>query len=320
MSVSEAKIASLAFPSSKIEKLKGQTPDTVEKEKSRLKRATKEFESFFMYQMLKTMRKTVPTTPLNEGAPFSGDMSKDVFTDMFDMQLAEKMVTGDKASISELLYQSLVKLIEAQYDDGEVSELKPLQSDEKERFEPLPAETRPIEPRDEPQESIPISKPKDLLPLSTRNQAVKPDAILSRYGRYINEAAEMTQLDPALIISVIQAESNGDPEAVSAAGAKGLMQLIDSTAADYGVREVFDPEENIKAGSRFLKAQLDRFGSLRLALAAYNAGPETVKRYGGVPPFPETRRYVDKIIDSLSTVGGTVRTDGAKGRTLSDDN
>ena len=78
MSVSDAKIASVALTSSGIEKLKGQTPDTVEKEKARLKKATKEFESFFMYQMLKTMRKTVPASPLNEGAPFSGDKSKDV--------------------------------------------------------------------------------------------------------------------------------------------------------------------------------------------------------------------------------------------------
>lgn len=314
MSVSDAKIASVAFPPSPLEKLKGQTADNVEAEKARLRKATKEFESFFMYQMLKTMRKTVPTTPLNEGAPFSGDMSKDVFTDMFDMQMAEKMVTGDRASISEILYQSLVTLVEAKYQDEGNIEPGPLRPDTEKTFQPAPQETIEIKRSDPPREVEPVSKPKELLPLSTRGKAVKPDAILSRYGDYINEAAEMTSLDPALIISVIKVESNGDPNAVSAAGAKGLMQLVDSTASDYGVKEAFDPEENIKAGSRFLRAQLDRFGSLRLALAAYNAGPENVKRYGGVPPFAETRQYVDKVIDSLNAIGKTDLADKAKGQ------
>ncbi|UCE25884.1 MAG: transglycosylase SLT domain-containing protein [Candidatus Zixiibacteriota bacterium] len=238
-------------------------------------------------------------------------MSKDIFTDMFDMQMAQKMVTGDQRSISEILYQSLVKLIEAQFSDQEAPvKVKPLGAEKNDGIEidRPDLEVRPGE--SESHEMKP--KPDQFLPVSVRPSQPKNDAILSQFGRYIDKAAELTSLDPALIISVIRVESGGDPKAVSTAGAKGLMQLIDSTALDYGVTEVFDPEENITAGSRFLKDQLDRFGSLKLALAAYNAGPENVKRYGGVPPFEETERYVERVIDTLSTINKPVPNATAK--------
>ncbi len=311
MSITGAKIASVAFPSSSIEKLDRQTATSLESEKNRLKKATKEFESFFMYQILKTMRKTVPESTFNEGAPFSGDMSKDIFTEMFDMQLAQKMVTGDERSISEILYESLVKLIEAQFSDEEAPvKLKPLGAEKNDGIE---IDRPGLEMRSGENESREVKpKPDQFLPVSVRPSQPKNDAILSQFGRYIDKAAELTSLDPALIISVIRVESGGDPKAISPAGAKGLMQLIDSTATDYGVTQVFDPEENIRAGSRFLKDQLDRFGSLKLALAAYNAGPENVKRYGGIPPFEETEKYVEKVIDTLTTINRPARNATAK--------
>ena len=82
------------------------------------------------------------------------------------------------------------------------------------------------------------------------------------------------------------------------------MQLADSTATDYGVREVFDPAENIKAGSRYLRNLIDRFGSVKLGLAAYNAGPGNVEKYQGIPPFKETVNYVNKVLDTLSNISG----------------
>ena len=123
---------------------------------------------------------------------------------------------------------------------------------------------------------------------------------MARYGSFINEAAGETSLDSALICAVIETESSGNPRAVSHAGAKGLMQLVDSTIQDYSVTRPFDPRENILAGSRYLKRLLDRFGDLKLALAAYNAGPGRVQHYQGVPPFKETIEYVDRVMDRLA--------------------
>jgi soluble lytic murein transglycosylase-like protein len=101
---------------------------------------------------------------------------------------------------------------------------------------------------------------------------------------------------------VIKAESNGDSQAVSPAGAKGLMQLADSTATELGVNNPFDPRANVLGGSRYLRTLLDRFGDLRLALAAYNAGPATVERHGGVPPFRETHDYITRVTSYLQEI------------------
>jgi len=115
--------------------------------------------------------------------------------------------------------------------------------------------------------------------------------------RLIRAVASRHGMDPALIKAVIAAESGFDPKAISTKGAKGLMQLMPSTAEILGIRDPFDPEENLEAGTRYLKALLGRFGGdLSLALSAYNAGPEAVERFGGMPPYEETRRYVSKVL------------------------
>lgn len=105
------------------------------------------------------------------------------------------------------------------------------------------------------------------------------------------------QLDPALVSAIIKAESDFDPDAVSRAGAIGLMQLMPETATRWDVRDPFNPEENIAGGARYLRYLLDRFhGNLPLALAAYNAGATKVEHYNTLPPFSETRRYVKKVL------------------------
>jgi soluble lytic murein transglycosylase-like protein len=112
----------------------------------------------------------------------------------------------------------------------------------------------------------------------------------------VDRIAQQNQLSPKLVHSVIQVESNYNPNAVSPKGAQGLMQLIPSTARRFGVSNVFDPADNIQGGARYLKYLLELYkGDNALALAAYNAGEGAVSRYGGVPPYPETRNYVTQV-------------------------
>ncbi|MEE4272983.1 MAG: lytic transglycosylase domain-containing protein [Thermoanaerobaculales bacterium] len=120
-----------------------------------------------------------------------------------------------------------------------------------------------------------------------------PDGI--PFAEQIAAASKQAGIHPWLLVALVRAESNFDPLAVSRAGAHGLTQLMPVTAADRGVTDVFDPEQNLTAGAVHLKTLLDRFESLTLALAAYNAGPATVERYDGVPPYRETRDYVRKV-------------------------
>jgi soluble lytic murein transglycosylase-like protein len=115
------------------------------------------------------------------------------------------------------------------------------------------------------------------------------DEIISRYATHYG-------LDDSLVRAVIKAESNYNPQARSNKGAQGLMQLIPETARDMQVGDPFDPEENIRGGSRYLRLMLDEFGgNVELALAAYNAGPNAVKRFGGIPPYQETQNYVVRV-------------------------
>jgi len=111
-------------------------------------------------------------------------------------------------------------------------------------------------------------------------------------------AAWEYNLDPDLIRAVILIESRYDHRAVSPVGASGLMQIMPATAGDLGLKDLFDPHENIMAGARYLRMMLDWFDqNLEFALAAYNAGPGTVMNHGGIPPFRETGNYVDKVME-----------------------
>jgi soluble lytic murein transglycosylase len=116
------------------------------------------------------------------------------------------------------------------------------------------------------------------------------------YDGLIGLTAREHQVQPALVKAVIAAESNFDSSAVSRKGAQGLMQLMPGTAEQMGVSNPFQPTDNVRGGTRYLRSMLDRYGDLSRALAAYNAGPSAVDRYGGVPPFQETRDYVNRVL------------------------
>jgi len=162
----------------------------------------------------------------------------------------------------------------------------------------------------DPNEALPLLLARDLKPTSTPNEhpwfedSERPHfsdlggtrLSYAHLQQHIARASEATGLPIALIDAVIRTESGYRPNAVSRVGAQGLMQLMPATARAVGVYDAFDPAQNIMGGARYLRKLYDRFGSLRLAVAAYNAGPAAVKKHGGIPPFKETRRYVQAVL------------------------
>ncbi|MGJ8669198.1 MAG: lytic transglycosylase domain-containing protein [Oceanococcus sp.] len=126
-----------------------------------------------------------------------------------------------------------------------------------------------------------------------------------RYSSLVQQYAEQYSVDSKLIEAVMRVESCLDRTAVSRAGARGLMQLMPGTAAELGVRDVFNPADNIRGGTLYLSKMLKSFGQDRhLALAAYNAGPGAVRRYSGIPPFKETQAYVKRVEKQYRRYGG----------------
>ena len=166
-------------------------------------------------------------------------------------------------------------------------------------FTNVPSGDRRYQPTSLPQMQIVIGRP--VRSSATARWAAPISPWLSDppadVRRLVSAASSRHDLEPALIHAVIRAESGYNPQARSPAGACGLMQLMPGTADDMGVRDVFHPGDNIQGGAAYLRAMLDRFnGNLRLALAAYNAGPGAVESYGGVPPYPETMDYVERVL------------------------
>ena len=134
--------------------------------------------------------------------------------------------------------------------------------------------------------------------LFLRTYKKKPSQYIKEYEGVITQATRRFKVDPSLVKAVIKAESDFDRGAVSHKGAQGLMQLMPQTADAMDVADPLNPEENIFGGTRYLSLLLERFKNDKiLALAAYNAGPEAVDAYGGVPPFSETRSFISKVLD-----------------------
>ena len=223
-----------------------------------LKKVCKDFESIFVAQILKTMRSSIEKSGM-----FEENTGADIYQSMFDMELSKKIADANGIGLADMLVKSLAGKISGINSDNEFLSVK-------------------------------IDGYKANQPV--KNKGSMFDRI-SRYHQLISNAAQQHNVPIHLIYGVIAQESAGQPDVVSRAGAKGLMQLMDGTAAELGVRNSFDVKENIFGGVAYLKEQINKFnGNVELALAAYNAGPANVEHYGGIPPFEETQDYVRKVL------------------------
>ena len=143
-------------------------------------------------------------------------------------------------------------------------------------------------------------------PLGTGGSRIasRPHPASGEIAKLVRELAPRYRLDPNLVLAVVEAESNFNPQARSPKNAQGLMQLIPATAERFGVQDVWDPEQNLRGGMAYLRWLLDHFeGDVKLALAGYNAGEKAVERHGGIPPYAETQSYVKRIIRRLGADG-----------------
>lgn len=145
-------------------------------------------------------------------------------------------------------------------------------------------------------DEIPYQEPTDPATPAPALKILSAELPSSPYGEIITTLAEAHGVDPMLVRALIQVESNYKPKARSHKGAMGLMQLMPSTAREYNVRNPYDPKANIAAGVKHLKALIDRYDGVELALAAYNAGEGAVRKFKGIPPYRETRNYVSRIL------------------------
>ncbi len=136
---------------------------------------------------------------------------------------------------------------------------------------------------------------------SSMMSEINTQALRNKFSPFIETVAKENNIDPKLVKAVIERESGYNPNAVSKAGAMGLMQLMPETAKELGVKNPLNPTENIRAGTKYLSSLLNRYqGDVALALSAYNAGAGNVERFKGVPPFQETQQYVKGIMSQLS--------------------
>ena len=237
-------------------------------QKVKIAEATKGFESLLTSMMLKSMNQTT-------GGMFGEEsLGGDYYDTIFESELASYISRSKGLGISDLLYQKItgedIKSLPTLKGLNQLRDLKNLN----------------IKPKD-------LDSPV----ISPTESSLKR---LENYDHLIDEASNQFRIDKNLIKSVILTESAGNEQALSKANAKGLMQLMDETADQLGVKNVWNPKENILGGTKYLSGLLRQYdGDLKLALAGYNAGPGNVEKFNGIPPFPETKNYISRVLGYL---------------------
>lgn len=312
----------------------------------------KEFETMFVTELFKSMRKTIP-----ESDYMKQSQGRQVYTEMLDAEYAKMAGEKDDMGMASLIFKTMVGpdveipkeshpgekplkdsrvfikkpatlpindiySIDAPLDKNQILEV-PAESLKQILSLQLSHQALEVEqdlPRENSQDSAERSQfqNKELESLSfiQKNISITPDNtdkksdstfLNSKYlkgeklEQMIQDTSRQFDLHPELLKQVVLAESGGNPYAKSPVGAKGLMQLMDGTAKDMGVRNVYNPQENLRGGAKYLKKMMNRFdGDLSLALAAYNAGPGNVDKYKGIPPFTETKNYVKNILERFN--------------------
>lgn len=212
---------------------------------------------------------------------------KDIMETMFDMEISRTLSQSKGIGIANVLYRQIT---------GDELPAFALKSPQQNVIadETMQVSTKKIELENEFKPVQPVARP---LPGEAKTLRERVD----EFGDVITDAAKQYSLDENLIKAVIAAESRGNISAQSPKNAKGIMQLIDSTASEMGVSNIWDPRENIFGGAKYLRTMLDKFdGDIPLAVASYNAGPGAVKKHNGIQPFRETQKYVQRVMNFMN--------------------
>ncbi len=255
--------------------------DLSKEERAQYEKAARGFESMFVNMLIKQMKSSM-LEEKNEEATFGAE----TLGGYADMLLSDDIAkTGKGIGIAEMVFKQLT-------GGHEISNI----TNSVEGYSDLIRQNSIPVFDDNTSEESPIKKEVAKLANSLNSNSLS--GRIEQYMPIIQDAARKYGIPENLIKSVIRTESAGKHDAVSPVGAKGLMQLMDGTAGDMGVKDPFDPEQNIMGGTKYLKYLMDRFeNDTETALAAYNAGPGNVEKYGGIPPFNETQNYVKKVLN-----------------------
>lgn len=270
--------------------------------RQRLQRVTKEFESLLVGYMLKSMRSGTDTNGM-----FGDSYGGDVLDGLFDSQMAQHVSRNSSLGLAEMLYRRItgeaMPAPATQAPPAAAGTAVKATTPKAVPAQPPPASGTQVHPGNGP---VVLSSAKTAFPQtaaaadSTRAVSDTLQRRLDKVAPLIEEAADTHGVDANLLRAIIATESHGNASARSPKNAKGLMQLIDSTAAAMGVKNVWNPRDNVHGGAKYISQLLERFGGdLEKAVASYNAGPGAVLKHGGIPPFKETRAYVDKVMNYL---------------------